>query len=136
MNLQQRLERAREQRRASLGLPALDERPAPAEARSAPADTLDRPASGAAVDVTRDEPAVDLTAPVIDLTTRIDWSARPAPFTPAADDQAGWSGATTYERRDDCPSCGGPVRLDLEDVVGHVDHMSCERCGLLFQIAR
>jgi len=133
VNLQERLEQAKEHRRQSRGLPPQVERSTPTETLEAPTGP---PTSGAASDLSPDDPVVDLTAPVIDLTTRVPRHAAPAPFAPADDDQSTWSGATTYDRRDDCPACGGPVRLDLEDVVGHVDHMSCDTCGLFFQTAR
>ncbi len=36
---------------------------------------------------------------------------------------------------DRCPSCGGPTRLDLVDILGGVDHYACLDCQLLFQAA-
>jgi hypothetical protein len=68
---------------------------------------------------------VDLTsplAPVIDL--------RPA-------EERRFSKALTVAWRSDvCPTCGGQPRLDMEDIVGGVDHYSCLACGQLFQVPR
>jgi hypothetical protein len=67
---------------------------------------------------------VDLTslAPVIDL--------RPT-------EERRFSKALTVAWRSDvCPTCGGRPRLDMEDIVGGVDHYSCLDCGQLFQVPR
>jgi hypothetical protein len=69
--------------------------------------------------------SIDLTmlAPVIDL--------RPA-------EERRFSKALKVAGRSDvCPTCGTPdPRLDMEDIVGGVDHYSCLNCGQLFQVGR
>jgi hypothetical protein len=74
-----------------------------------------------------DDSSLDLTgvAPVVDLRAVAPARTKPS-FTSAFDVGAG----------DTCPSCGSRARLDMEDVVGGVNHFSCTGCGLLFQVAR
>jgi hypothetical protein len=112
MNLRDRLEAAKAERRMRAGLPADEPDESPMHQPSVDRDV---------------DASVDLTgiAPVVDL--------RPVPpiepdpsFTSAFDVGVG----------DTCPSCGSSSRLDMEDVVGGVDHYSCTGCGLLYQVAR
>ena len=72
--------------------------------------------------------SIDLTgyAPVVDL--------RPEPL--ARDGEPSFSAAIAVGHGDRCPTCGGAGNLDMEDMVGGVDHFSCTSCGLLFQTAR
>jgi hypothetical protein len=71
------------------------------------------------------DPVLDLrpVAPVIDL--------RPVPTAPNFS-----SAITVVDDPGRCPTCSGSTRLDMQDVVGGVDHYSCELCGHLFQVAR
>jgi len=47
-----------------------------------------------------------------------------------------FSGALVVSDGDSCPNCGCAGEVDMEDVVGGVDHYSCSNCGLLYQVAR
>lgn len=71
---------------------------------------------------------IDLTgyAPVVDLR----------PELLSRDAAPSFAGALAVGEGDNCPNCATGGRLDMEDVVGGVDHYSCPNCGLLFQVAR
>jgi hypothetical protein len=72
--------------------------------------------------------SIDLTgfAPVVDLRPDLrDKSNEPR-----------FSGALAVGQGDSCPMCASRGELDMEDVVGGVDHYSCTNCGLLYQVAR
>lgn len=74
-------------------------------------------------DDTDPAPTIDLRsdAPIIDI--------RPA--------ERRWAdGLPVAESHRQCPQCGGPTLMDMEDAVGGVDHLHCLDCGLLFQVAR
>lgn len=107
MTLGERLAAAREQRRLAAGLPPSIDLTGPTE-------------------VTRDDDVViDLRG--LDRTP-------PAPSGPP---EPSFSIAVRVaESADGCPSCGAALRLDMEDVVGGVDHYTCTGCGLLLQVAR
>jgi hypothetical protein len=114
MNLQDRLEAAKAERRRRAGLPP----------EAPDVSPMDQPFRGVADD---QEGAIDLTdyAPVLDL--------RPGP---AERGDPSFSGALVVGAGPDCPNCGREGFLDMQDVVGGVDHFSCRDCGLLYQVAR
>jgi hypothetical protein len=126
MNLHDRLEAAKAERRQRAGLPA----------EAPDVSPMHQPIGGRNVggdqpgtDTDTDEDfAIDLTgyAPVVDL--------RPEPFV--RDGEPSFSAAIVVGQGDRCPTCGSESHLDMEDVVGGVDHFSCTNCGLLFQVAR
>ena len=33
-----------------------------------------------------------------------------------------------------CPNCNAIGRLDMVDLVGHTKHLTCERCGTMWQV--
>jgi hypothetical protein len=109
MNLLDRLEAAKAERRQRAGLPP----------ESPDVSPMHRPYRA-----DDDEIAIDLTgyAPIVEL--------RPEPAEPS------FAGALVVGEGPDCPNCGGDGFLDLEDIVGGVDHFSCSNCGLLYQVAR
>ena len=72
-----------------------------------------------------DELAAGL-APVVDLR----------PDLRSSSGEPRFSGALAVGESDRCPYCGSDGALDMEDVVGGVDHYSCTNCGLLYQVAR
>lgn len=37
---------------------------------------------------------------------------------------------------DVCPTCRGPAKVDLVDLVGQTTHLSCDRCGTLWYTSR
>ena len=115
MNLHDRLEAAKAERRQRAGLP-------PEEPEVSP---MQQPYSGRVAD--KDAAAIDLTgyAPIVDL--------RPA-LVERGDRR--FAGALAVGEGPDCPNCGCDGFLDMEDMVGGVDHFSCSNCGLLYQVAR
>jgi len=107
MTLGERLAAAREQRRLAAGLPP----------------TIDLTSTG---EVARDdEVVIDLRRPA--------WEPPPVldPPPPRFSDAIG-----VADSADACPDCGAELRLDLQDVVGGVDHYTCTGCGRLLQVAR
>jgi hypothetical protein len=116
MNLHDRLEAAKAERRQRAGLPP--EPPAVSPMR--------RPYAG--TDDDGEAATIDLTgyAPVVDLR----------PEFPVRDGDPSFTGALVVGDGPDCPNCGCDGRRDMEDVVGGVDHFSCTNCGLLYQVAR
>lgn len=76
-----------------------------------------------------DDGSLDLTglAPVVDLRIPPAAMAREPRFNDAMAVAANGSR---------CPNCGCAGHLDLEDVVGGVDHYTCTNCTLLYQAAR
>lgn len=114
MNLHERLEAAKAERRQRAGLP-------PEEPEVSP---MDQPYRGPAEDK---DAAIDLTgyAPIVDLRPGLVGRGNPR-----------FAGALAVGEGPDCPNCGCDGFLDMEDVVGGVDHFSCSNCGLLYQVAR
>jgi hypothetical protein len=117
MNLHERLEAAKAERRVRAGLPPEEPEVSPMhQPRRDDGDEADR------------EAAIDLTgyAPIVDLRPEI----------LRRDSEPSFTGALAVGEGSTCPNCGCEGRLDMEDVVGGVDHLSCTNCGLLFQVAR
>ncbi len=114
MNLHDRLEAAKAERRQRAGLPP----------EAPDVSPMDQPFIGTVDD---NEAGIDLTgyAPVVDLRPGLVERGDPS-----------FSGALAVGQGPDCPHCGGNGFLDMEDVVGGVDHFSCRDCGLLYQVAR
>lgn len=114
MNLHDRLEAAKAERRQRAGLPP----------EAPDISPMHQPHRDSADDK---EAAIDLTgyAPVVDL--------RPPP---AERGDPSFAVALAVGEGPDCPNCGCDGFLDMEDVVGGVDHFSCSNCGLLYQVAR
>lgn len=130
MGLRERLEAAEAERRRAAGLPVwnrADNEPGAAKPNAAPAARPSRPGSSAV-------PVVDLRkpAPVIDLRTRAPARDQLSPTSAPRATRAADPAADTVS----CPSCGDPGRLDMQDIVGHLDHYSCLGCGSLFQLQR
>jgi hypothetical protein len=128
MTLAERLAAAREQRRLAAGLPPSTDPPG-----------TDPPGI--------DPPGIDLTGPgeetrdedvVIDLREFRRTPPAPSDPPPASGPLApGFSfAARVAASADGCPSCDSSLRLDMEDVVGGVNHYTCTGCGLLVQVAR
>jgi hypothetical protein len=120
MNLRDRLEAAKVERRLKAGLP-------PEEPDVSPMDQpLGRPGAPGADSGSDTDYSIDLTeyAPVVDL--------RPPPSR----DAPSFTGALPVAEGERCPNCSGRGLVDMEDVVGGVDHYSCSDCGLLYQVAR
>ena len=117
MNLHERLEAAKAERRLRAGLPAEEPEVSP----------MHQPLRGDDADA-EGEAAIDLTgyAPIVDLRPEIR----------LRDGEPSFTGALAVGEGPTCPNCGCEGRLDMEDVVGGVDHFSCTNCGLLFQVAR
>jgi hypothetical protein len=117
VTLQERLEAAKAERRRRAGLP-------PEEPEVSPMHQPIR-RSGSATD----DGALDLTglAPVVDLRLPPASHSDGPRFNRAM--VVGDSGTA-------CPNCGCEGHLDLEDVVGGVDHYTCTNCTLLYQVAR
>jgi hypothetical protein len=117
MNLHDRLEAAKAERRRRAGLPPEEPEVSPMH------QPIPRPHRDDA-DPDADY-SIDLTeyAPVVDLRP----DRREAPS---------FTGALPVGEGERCPNCEGRGRLDMEDVVGGVDHYSCAECGLLYQVAR
>jgi len=120
MNLRDRLEAAKVERRLKAGLPP--EAPEVSPMNQPP----DRSGAPAADPESETDYSIDLTqyAPVVDL--------RPPPSR----DAPSFTGALPVAEGESCPHCSGRGRVDMEDVVGGVDHYSCADCGLLYQVAR
>lgn len=114
MNLHERLEAAKAERRLRAGLPPEPPEVSPMHRRR---DETEDP-----------EAAIDLTgyAPIVDL--RYELIAR--------NSEPSFTEALVVGDGPACPNCGCDGRLDMEDVVGGVDHFSCTNCGLLYQVAR
>jgi hypothetical protein len=126
MTLRDRLEQAKAERRQAAGLPA---EPPPVSPMDQPVGSRAPAGDGTTDEATDDKDyAIDLTglAPVVDLRPDL----RNAPAEPR------FSGALAVGKGDRCPLCASAGALDMEDVVGGVDHYSCTNCGLLYQVAR
>jgi hypothetical protein len=133
-NLRSRLDAAREARRLSADLPT------PAEGLVADEDD-DAPTSSV-IDLrtlreVREAGRRALTEPVHeDEQTTWVWEASPtASIATAARRRASSDGepvTTTNPAQEHCPNCGGPVRIDLYDLIASVAHLTCIDCGFLF----
>jgi hypothetical protein len=118
MSLRDRLEAAKAERRQRAGLPAEAPEVSPMDLPIATRDHTD----------SDQDPSIDLRgyAPVVDL--RHEFRQRSS--------EPSFSSALQVGEGAQCPHCGGRGRVDMEDVVGGVDHYSCTACGLLYQVAR
>lgn len=121
MNLRDRLEAAKAERRMRAGLPPTEPEGDPMHqpiGRSDEADSAD------------EDYSIDLTgyAPVVDLRHELEARARKG--------EPSFSEALVVSETDRCPNCGSEGEIDMEDVVGGVNHYSCTNCGLLYQVAR
>jgi hypothetical protein len=119
MTLRERLEAAKAERRQRAGLP-------PEAPEVSP---MQRPIGSSPTDEdARSDDTIDLTgyAPVVDLRQEL----------LHRDTGPSFSGALVVSEGNDCPNCGSVGQVDMEDVVGGVDHYSCTNCGLLYQVAR
>lgn len=127
MNLHDRLEAAKAERRQRAGLPAEAPEVSPMHEPIGGRKVAGSQPGVIGVDTDEDF-AIDLTgyAPIVDLR----------PELRGRDGEPSFSSAIVVGEGDHCPSCGSQSHLDMEDVVGGVAHFSCPKCGLLFQAAR
>jgi hypothetical protein len=128
MTLRDRLEQAKAERRQAAGLPAEPPPVSPMDQPIGSREQTDEAAGSAGSSTDDRDYSIDLTgfAPVVDL--------RPDLRDPSNEPR--FSGALAVGEGDRCPMCASPGALDMEDVVGGVDHYSCTNCGLLYQVAR
>jgi hypothetical protein len=118
MTLQERLEAAKAERRRRAGLPAEAPEVSP----------MHQPIGSSSSSDLTESSSLDLTgsAPVVDLRPEV-----PPPATSPS-----FNGAMTVADGPLCPNCGCEGRIDMQDVVGGVDHLTCTNCALLYQVAR
>jgi predicted Zn finger-like uncharacterized protein len=108
MNLSERLERARKQRMLAPNGAQADERP-----NGTPAD--ERP-NGSESDV-RQKP-IEIVVLPIGLHSVVETHK-----------------TTTARAARRCPACQADGRIDLADLVGQREHLTCENCGAMWQIS-
>jgi hypothetical protein len=127
VNLHERLEAAKAERRQRAGLPAEAPEVSPMHEPIGRSNEVGSRPGVIGTDVDEDF-AIDLTgyAPIVDLRPELAGRSGDPSF----------SAAIVVGEGDRCPTCGSESHLDMEDVVGGVDHFSCTNCGLLFQVAR
>jgi hypothetical protein len=46
-----------------------------------------------------------------------------------------FTGTTGAALTSSCPSCNRPGRIDMVDLVGHRNHLSCTSCGAMWQVS-